>query len=131
MSKGYNKNKERLEQVALLGKTLVRRGKKKCELCGTQGVSMAVVEVAPAPAEPDADHAILICGTCQALVEAGRPDPDGARFLETAVWNEIPAIQVTAVRLCRTLAAADIHWARELLDMVYLSPESEAWLEGA
>ena len=43
MAKGYQKNKERLEQVSLLGKALIRRAKKKCELCEAQGVSMSVV----------------------------------------------------------------------------------------
>ena len=129
MAKGYQKNKERIEQVAMLGKTLIRRAKKRCELCEAQGESMAVVEVEPAPAVPDPDHAVMLCGTCQALLDQDAPDPNQARFLETAIWNEIPAVQVTAVRLCRKVAGSGAQWAMELLDTVYLSPEAEEWLE--
>lgn len=128
MSKGYQKNKDRLDQVALLGKTLIRRAKKRCELCEAQGKSMAVVEVEPAPAVPDADHAVMICTDCQNILNQEKPDPKQARFLETAVWNETPAVQVTAIRLCRKLADSGVEWARELLDTVYISPDAEEWL---
>lgn len=129
MAKGYDKNKERREEVALLGKALVRRAKKRCELCETQGVSMSVVEVEPAPATPDIDHAVIICDTCKALLGQDKPDANQSRFLDTAIWNEIPAVQVTAVRLCRKVAAAGAHWAQDLLDNAYLSPEAEEWLK--
>jgi len=128
MSKGYQKNKERLEKVALLGKTLVRRAKKRCELCEVQGESMAVVEVAPVPDQPDPDSAVMICGACRSLLDNEKPDPAQARFLESVIWSEIPAVQVTAVRLCRKLAALGADWAQDLLDTVYLSPESEEML---
>lgn len=129
MAKGFQKNKEHQEQVALLGKSLIRRAKKKCELCDARGESMAVVEVPPVPATPDPDHAIMICQACQALLDSEHPSPNQSRFLETVIWSEIPAVQVTAVRLCRKLAADGMDWARELMETVYLSPEAEAWLE--
>jgi len=128
MAKGYQKNKERLAQVSLLGKTLVRRAKKKCELCGTQGESMSVMEVEPAPATPAPDHALMACTACRTVLEQDNPDPNQSRFLETAAWSEIPAVQVTAIRLCRKLADNGVDWARELMDMVYISPEVKNWL---
>ncbi len=129
MAKGYDKNKKRRDQVALLGKALIRRAKKKCELCEARGVSMSVVEVEPLPAEPDEDRAVIICDSCKALLEQAKPDANQSRFLETAIWNETPAVQVTAVRLCRKVAASGAHWAKDLLDNAYLSPETEKWLE--
>ena len=128
MAKGYDKNKERREEVALLGKALIRRAKKKCELCEARGVSMSVMEVEPLPPEPHEDHAVIICSSCQALVNSDSPDANQSRFLETAIWNETPAVQVTAVRLCRKVAATGAHWAQDLLDNAYLSPETEEWL---
>ena len=129
MAKGFQKNKEHKEKVALLGKALIRRAKKRCELCEAQGESMEVVEVAPAPKVPDPDHAIMICTACQAVLNQDSPDPNQARFLETVIWSDIPAVQVTAVRLARQLAGQGVAWASELLETVYLSPETQAWLE--
>ncbi len=128
MAKGYQKNKERIEQVSLLGKTLVRRAKKKCELCDVQGESMSVIEIEPAPKIPDPDHAVLVCSTCQSIIDTDSPNPTQSRFLETAIWSEVPAVQVTAVRICQKLAAQGVNWAKDLLDTVYLSPEAEEWL---
>ena len=129
MAKGFQKNKEHKEKVAMLGKTLIRRAEKKCELCQVQGESMAVMEGEPAPAVPDPDHAVMICNACAEVLAQEKPNPDQARFLESAVWSEIPAVQVTAVRLCRKLADTGTDWAVELLDAVYLSPEAEEWLK--
>ena len=129
MAKGYQRNKEHQENVALLGKSLIRRCKKKCELCEIAGQSLKVIEVAPAPETPHEDHAVMLCQTCQIMVETQNINPNQARFLESVIWSEIPAVQVTAVRLCRILAANGVDWATQVLDTVYLSPEVESWLE--
>ena len=129
MAKGYQKNKEHQEKVALLGKSLIRRCKKKCELCDSQGTGLKVVEVDPAPAAPHEDHAIMICEACSELIETEKIDANAVRFLESVIWSEIPAVQVTAVRLCRKLSADGVDWAKDILESVYLSPEVETWLE--
>lgn len=129
MAKGYQKNKDRMAQVALMGKSLVRRANKKCEFCEAQGESMSVMEVEPAPATPTTDHAVMVCTACRTILEQDNPDPNLSRFLETAIWSETPAVQVTAVRLCGKLADKGVDWARDLMDTVYLSPEVEEWLE--
>ena len=90
---------------------------------------MKVVEVNPLPSGPNPDHAILICSTCEAALEKDRPAPEELRFLESIIWSETTAVQVTAVKLCRKLANQGAEWAAQLLDTVYLSPETEAWLE--
>ena len=129
MAKGYQKNQERKDQVALLGKTLMRRSGRRCELCGAQGVSMAVTEIEPMPSVPDEDHAILICGECRMLMGNSAADPNRFRFLESVIWSDIPPVQATAVRLCRELAEQNVDWAAELLDSVYLNPGTEEFLE--
>lgn len=130
MAKGYQLNKARLDRVSALGKSLIRRSGSRCELCGVSGEKLSVVEVAPAPETPDPDHALILCSPCREGVEGGRRlDPDRWRFLESVIWSDIPAVQVTAVRLCRELEQKGADWPSGLLETVYLSPETEAWLE--
>ena len=128
MANGYQKNQNHKDAVALLGKTLIRRSNKKCELCETSGVSLSVMEVEPAPSVPDPDHAIMVCDSCRYVLESGKFDPNALRFLESVIWSETTVVQVTAVRLCQKLADKGVDWSKQLLDTVYLSPETEAWL---
>jgi protein PhnA len=129
MAKGYHKNQVRQEAVACLGKELVRRSGAGCELCGVHGERLTVVEVEPAPEIPDADHSIIVCNTCRDGISGIRLAPARYHFLENAVWSDIPAVQVTAVRLCRRLAGDGTQWAGEILDNLYLSPAVEEWLK--
>lgn len=128
MARGHERHRARKEDVAELGKALVRRSGARCELCHVRGESLTPVEIAPYPEHPDADHAVLICSQCQEGVEEGRLDAVRWRFLESVIWTDIPAVQVAAVRICRRLAADDCVWAGELLENLYLNPEIEAWV---
>jgi len=91
-----------------------------CELCGsTDGV--AAVAVAPREDE------VALCATCAAQAAGGDPDPQHLRCLQSAMWSEVPAVQVLAWRLLKRLPDED--WAREALDMLYLEPEVQEWAE--
>lgn len=113
-----------------MGRALTRRSGGRCELCADSGVPLRAVEVEPVPEEPEPDETVFVCDRCQALVAATSPRVgDGAevRFLEGAVWSEVPAAQVLAVRLLRRIAAAGtLTWPHEVLDGLYLEPEIEA-----
>jgi protein PhnA len=128
MSKGYDKHKERLEAVNSLGRELTRRSSSKCELCGSGGVKLSVVEIEPFPAQPDSDHTVFVCETCQDGITGGKLNADRWRFLDTVIWSEIPVVQVAAVRVTRKLQEQGAQWAADLLDNVYLSPEVEEWV---
>lgn len=128
MSKGYRKHQERLDAVHFLGKTLVRRSGSKCELCGIAGEKLTIMEVEPVPENPSEDHAIFLCDACHEGCVGGKLQPMRWRFLESVVWSEIPAVQVTAVRICRRLQHEKVDWADDLLSGLYLSPEVEEWL---
>ena len=129
MAKGYDRHQARKDAVVLLGRNLVRRCSSKCEICEAGGVALAPLEIKPLPEEPNIEHAIMICETCRHGVEGKTLDPVRWRFLESVVWNEIPAVQVTAVRLCRRLAADNCTWVNSLLENLYLAPEIEEWLD--
>ncbi|MCP4749982.1 MAG: phnA protein [Proteobacteria bacterium] len=128
MAKGYEVNKERREAVAALGRSLVRRSGSRCEFCGTSGQQLTVTEVAPFPENPDAECAIFLCNDCHDGLTNGKLDPDRWRFLESVVWSDIAAVQVSAVRIGRRLANGGTEWAEELLSSLYLSPEIESWI---
>ena len=131
MAKGYQKNYERMSTLFRFGRDLARRAKSKCELCGQSGVPLHVVEVSPLPEEPEFASCIFICETCQTELEhPERLDRHHWRCLYESVWSDVPAVQVTAVRLLQRLAL-DERWAADLLEQVYLQPDVEFWVEEA
>jgi protein PhnA len=87
------------------------------------------VEIAPLPAEPDLDHSLFLCEQCRQAMQADKLDHQYWRFLETAIWSDLPQVQVTAVRLTRQLSAAGEGWATSLLEELYLSPVISEWLD--
>jgi protein PhnA len=128
MTTRYRQHQERQEALTMLGRELTRRSRARCELCGAAGVRLFAVEVEPLPERPDPDHAVFLCEQCRDGSCGGNLDPSRWRFLESAVWSENPAVQVTAVRLCRRLDKAGVDWVADVLAGLYLSPEIEAWL---
>ena len=130
MVRGYDKNQERLEAVAGLGRALARRAKSTCELCEESGLPLRVCEVPPLPEDPDPDRAVMVCEACaEALAGGTITNPESFRSLQGVVWSEVPAVQVTAVRVLRRLADQGAAWAPDLLDDVYLDPEIQAWAD--
>lgn len=127
MARGLDKHRQRLDTLNTFGKDLARRAKSQCEMCGASGTKLQTHEVPPVPAEPEFDHCILLCQTCkEQLDNPRRMQPDHWRCLNTAVWSEVPAVQVMAVATLRGLS--DQPWATELQEQLYLSPEVEEWL---
>ena len=131
MASGYDRHQARQAAVAQLGRALARRAGSRCELCETAGVPLAPAEVPPEPEAPDLQHAVMLCEPCRAWVGGRQLEPHSMHFLEHVVWSERAPIQVTAVRLLRWLVADEVHWARDLLDTLYLSDEVAAWVERA
>ena len=128
MVRGFEKNQLRQQALSMLGKDLARRARSKCELCEASGVKFSTREIEPVSAEPDLDHCLLLCEQCdQQISRKGPPDDKYWRCLETAAWKELPVIQVTAVRLLRSIGAP---WTEQLLEQLYLWPETENWLAG-
>jgi len=128
MTTRYRQHQERQEALTMLGRDLTRRSKARCELCEAAGERLFAVEVEPLPDRPDPDHAVFLCEQCRDGSDGGKLDPSRWRFLELSVWSEIPAVQVTAVRVCRRLEKAGVGWAADVLDDLYLNPEVAAWL---
>lgn len=127
MAKGLDKHRARLDALNSFGKDLARRAKSQCEMCGATGTRLHIHEVPPVATEPVFEHCILVCDTCkQQLDNPKRLDSNHWRCLNSAVWSEIPAVQVMAVATLGHLA--DQPWASELQEQLYLSPSVEEWL---
>ena len=95
---------------------LMERSGGKCELCGgTDGLQAYTV----APKE----DAILICETCAKSIDDPSGDEAHWHCLNDSMWSTEPAVQVMAYRLLTRLGR------QEMLDMLYLEPEVQAWAE--
>lgn len=124
MARGRDRHTAAQAALAALGKDLSRRGGSACELCG--GKETPRPQLIPPPDTPGLDSAILACARCRDLLEGGRlPEPDDLRFLETAIWSELPPVQVAAVRLLRRLTADKIPWALEAEAGLWLDEEMQ------
>lgn len=99
---------------------LMARAAGACELCATPE-GLEPVAVAPR------DDAVLLCPACRAQLAAAEPDAQHWRCLSTAMWSEVPAVQVLAWRLLDRLKAEA--WAADLLDTLYLEPELLDWAQ--
>ena len=113
MAKGKAKHEARLAEISLLGKDLARRAKQRCELCDGKGDLRAHDTRSDQP--PTMDTIALFCADCRARA-GGRDDPaEQLRFLENAIWSDVPAVSSTAQAMLRRV---DAGWARAALDML-------------
>ena len=115
-----------LHAVAALGKVLTRRAGSVCELCA-DSLDLRPLEVPPKEEEPSIDAAILACARCREATESKKlpRDIDSFRFLTGSIWSEVPPVQLAAVRLLRRLVEADVSWATEVNDELWLDEETE------
>ena len=107
-------------------KILQARSESKCELCSATE-SLAVYEVPP-KTSGSADQCVLLCATCRGQIE--EPEKIEAhhwRCLNESMWSQVPAVQVMAWRMLKRLSAEG--WAQDLLDMLYLDEETQAWAQ--
>jgi len=99
----------------------------KCELCGSTE-NLGVMEVPPS--DGSAEKSILVCGVCREQIEhPEKIDPNHWHCLNESMWSPVPAVQVAAWRILKAIAHEG--WPQDLLDMLYLEPEVQAWAETA
>ena len=110
MAKGRDQHQARIEAISLFGKDLARRASRKCELCKGSG-DLRPYDTAP-DAEPSFASLALFCERCRGLADGGKTATDGLRFLEEAVWSDIPAVGDTARTI---IGRVDADWARATL----------------
>ncbi|MHC4831143.1 MAG: hypothetical protein ACYTFT_12455, partial [Planctomycetota bacterium] len=101
---------------------LARRASSQCEWCESKDGPRAY-DTAP-EAEPSLDTLVLLCERCRDIADGQSADPRTLRFLEGAIWSEVPAIKEPAVE---ALGRLEVEWAKEALDMIatYDDPDAD------
>lgn len=109
-----------------LEEQLKQRSGNVCELSGATE-NLVIYDVPPA--KGNADTAILITEQCFNQIEK-KEELDSRfweSFLPTAMWSEVPAVQVVSWRMLNRFRNES--WAADALDMMYLDEDNLAWAE--
>ncbi len=109
--------------VGILGKSLTRRSRGRCELCESRD-SVRPYELPPFPEEPLLDRAIMACERCRRWLVSGQVAVVEAHFLSSAVWSEVPPVRLAAARLLLACDDPDHPWMRDALDAVDVDPDT-------
>ena len=103
---------------------ILERSGGTCELCSTNPAT-SIYEVPPADSR-GAEGSIHVCDTClKEIDKKAELNPENWKALSTAMWSEVPGVQVVAWRMLNRLRNES--WAAELLDMMYLDDTNLAW----
>ncbi len=86
----------------------------KCELCGNEH------NVSNFKVEPKEEY-VNLCEECKKQIESGNLDENHFQCLNDSMWSEKSAVKVLTYRLLKAFGRSD------LIDMMYLEPEEEAW----
>ncbi len=86
----------------------------KCELCGNEH------NVSNFKVEPKEEY-VNLCEECKKQIESGKLDENHFQCLNDSMWSEKSAVKVLTYRLLKAFGRSD------LIDMMYLEPEEEAW----
>jgi hypothetical protein len=115
MAKGSQLNKEHLEAVNLLGKSISKRAGFKCEWCAGNH-DLRLWEYQP-DQDPTAENVALLCEECRNLYEAKSPDMHKLRAIRNALWSDIPAVSEGAAIV---LSRCKEPWAREAIEESFI-----------
>jgi hypothetical protein len=116
MAKGYDAHRERLGEIALLGKELAKRAGFACEWCGAKE-ELRPWDYRPTT-EPELTGLALLCGRCRELATGRKGDPRELHALRNALWSDVPAVAEGAARV---LAASREPWVREAIDESFIA----------
>ena len=102
---------------------LQQRSQGQCELCGaSEPLQAYTVDGGSA----DAD--IALCEVCYSEVTDAAPiTVTRWHCLNQSVWSPEPVVQVLSYRMLKRLSSEP--WAQDLLDMVFLDDELQAWAD--
>lgn len=109
-------------------KILMKRCESKCELCSATS-KLSIFDVPPS-ANGSPENTVMICDTCKGQLDQSQElHANHWRCLNDSMWSQEPVVQVVAWRQLKALIAAGEAWAQDLLDMLYLDEELQAWAE--
>ena len=123
MAKGYQGNKERLEEISSLGKTIGKRAGFKCEWCESKD-DLRVWDYKP-DADPGMDTLALLCRQCRSWTDGRKASPNELRSIRNALWSDVPAVAEGAASV---LAQCKEPWAREAIEESFIDDAIKAEL---
>lgn len=115
MAKGYQGNKERLEEISSFGKSVGKRAGFKCEWCENKD-DLRVWDHKP-DAPPNMETLALLCQQCRNWADGGKASPNELRSIRNALWSNIPAVAEGAAKV---LALCKEPWAREAIEESFI-----------
>jgi hypothetical protein len=111
MAKGYQGNKERLEEIASFGKAIGKRAGFKCEWCESKD-DLQVWDYKP-DASPGMETLALLCQQCRNWADGRKASPDELRSIRNALWSNVPSVAEGAARV---LVRCKEPWIREAIE---------------
>lgn len=116
MAKGLHKHQAYQQAVQLLGKTLMRRSQRRCELSG-EASQLVIYDLEDPREVPTLDEVVHVSLEIKQYLEGGQMNVAKLRCLETAVWSEHAPVRRAAVQLLKRI---DATWAREALESAFM-----------
>lgn len=123
MAKGYQANRERLEEISLFGKEIGKRAGFKCEWCEGKN-DLRLWDYRP-DASPEATSLALLCGRCREWADGRKADPVELRSIRNALWSDVPAVAEGAAMV---LARCREPWVREAIEESFIDDAVKAGL---
>jgi protein PhnA len=111
MAKGYQGNKERLEEISAYGKTISKRAGFKCEWCESRD-DLRVWDYKP-DIPPTLETLALLCKQCREWAEGRKANPDELRRIRNALWSDIPSVAEGAALV---LVQCKESWGRDAIE---------------
>jgi protein PhnA len=111
MAKGYQANKERIEETGSFGKAIGKRAGFKCEWCESKD-GLRVWDYQP-DMPPGMETLALLCQRCRDWGEGRKADPNELRSIRNALWSDVPAVAEGAARV---MAGCRETWVREAIE---------------
>jgi protein PhnA len=115
MAKGYQGNKDRLEEIQSFGKTISKRARFKCEWCESKD-DLRVWDYKP-DAQPAEETLAMLCQHCRDLADGKKAGSNELRVIRDALWSNVPAVAEGAAKV---LAQCNESWVREAIEQSYI-----------
>lgn len=124
MVKGYQANKERLDDIGRFGKAIGKRAGFQCEWCESKD-DLRVWDYRP-EASPAMETLALLCQRCRGWADGRKAASNELRSIRNALWSTIPAVAEGAARV---LAQCKEPWAREAIEESFIDEaiKAEIW----
>jgi len=123
MSKGYQANKERLNDISNFGKAIGKRAGFKCEWCESKD-DLRIWDYQPEKAAETGTLALL-CQKCRDWADGKKPEPNELHAIRNALWSDIPAVAEGAARV---MARCRESWVREAIEESFIDEAVKAEL---